>query len=292
MHSLVVMAGGMSTRFGRPKQLEPVGPAGETLLEYSVHDALEAGFGRVVVILRSEVIMPFRAQVGERLERAVEVEYVAQDLAAYGRERSRPWGTAHAVLAARDALIGSAFGVVNADDFYGRQSFSLLADALTTGSTRMAAVCFELRNTLSEFGAVNRGVCQLDRDGLLRDVSEFRGLEAQGGRIVGLDAGGKHRVLSGAEMVSMNMWGFQSTVLNALETSWNAFYRNSGGSLDSEFFLPSVVNEWMTDRGWVCQVQQTSERWLGLTFPEDCPVAVNRLAEMVDAGLYRSPLFT
>jgi hypothetical protein len=299
--ALVVMAAGASRRFGRLKQLEPLGPAGETLLEYSVYDAMRAGFQRLVVVLSSPIADEFRRQVGSRLEQQIDVDYAVQDAAGTAglTPRAKPWGTAHAILAA--APYGAErFGVINADDYYGARSFELLHRhlALDSGQSSGASsheaavlVAFELRNTLSPHGTVSRGVCRIDSEGQLAAVDETFNIAARGGQIVaGEDR--EPRPLDGAALVSMNMWGFNGSLFGHLEDQWRAFVADHGASADAEFFLPDVVTN-LIRQGWLgVDVVATPETWFGLTHSTDKDDAVARIRELTAAGSYPTPLWS
>src|SRR5580765_4310740 len=211
--TLLVLAAGMGSRYGGLKQIEPVGPNGETIIDYSIHDALRAGFGKVVFVIRRQIEAPFREYIGKRFESRVPVEYVFQELtelpAGFSAPagRKKPWGTGQAVLTAR-SVIGEPFAVINADDFYGENSFRALAGHLQSGSEDYAMVGFVLRNTLSEFGAVARGVCATGPDDYLREVTELTHIERDNGAARQIDSKGNIHPLTGSEIVSLNMWGF------------------------------------------------------------------------------------
>ena len=213
--TLLVLAAGLGSRYGGLKQLDPVGPDGETIMDYSIFDARRAGFGKVVFVIRKETEDAFKKAIGARYEKRVPVEYVFQEVGkltpgfSIPAGRAKPWGTTHAILMAANA-IHEPFAVINADDFYGAGSFRVLAQHLQTGSSDFAMVGFVLRNTLSEFGAVARGVCHVSEDGYLNDIVELKSIEREGSRITDMEPDGQETVLNGGEMVSMNMWGFMS----------------------------------------------------------------------------------
>lgn len=282
--TLLVLAAGRSTRYGRLKQTDPVGPSGETIVDYSVFDALRAGFTRVVFVIRTDIEHEFRAAVGRRIEQQVDVRYAFQD--RVGPQRTKPWGTVHAVLAAEDAVNGP-FGVVNADDFYGPGSFRVLADHLGSGRPSAALVGFALRNTLSESGGVTRGICRFGPDHALVTVDETFDIVSDGAG----GATGSTGPLSGDEIVSMNMWGFHRSAFEPLRGRWEAFLAEHGDSDTAELTIPPAVTD-MIGRGELgVTVLRTDDRWFGVTHPDDRPLVVARLQEPADRGDHPSPLW-
>jgi hypothetical protein len=295
MHTtLVVLAAGMGSRYGGLKQVDPMGPSGETVLDYSVHDALRAGFDRVLFIIRRDFEAEFRAAVGSRFADRVRVDYVFQALEdlpsgfAVPPGRAKPWGTGHAVWCAREALDGP-FAVVNADDFYGAGSFARLgaflraAPAAHAGAPEYAMVGFRLANTLSEHGAVSRGVCAVGTDGLLAGVEEHTGILASE---VGPD-----RKYDPATIVSMNCWGFTAGFLPQLDTRWRAFLAGGGAAGEkTEFYLPFAVNDLLRADAARVRVLPTDDQWFGVTYREDKPRVQAAIRALVDAGVYPSPL--
>jgi NDP-sugar pyrophosphorylase family protein len=288
--TLVVLAAGMGSRYGGLKQVDPMGPAGETVLDYSVHDAVRAGFDRVLFIIRRDFEAEFKASVGARFAGRIRVDYAFQALDALpdGRTvpagRVKPWGTGHAVWCARAELDGP-FAVVNADDFYGAASFRALAEFLRTAPSaahEYAMVGFALANTLSEHGAVSRGVCDVSADGRLRGVEEHTGILA---REVG--AGRRY---AGETIVSMNCWGFTTAFLPQLDERWRAFLAVHGGSEKTEFYLPFAVNELLASGEAAVRVLPTSDAWFGVTYREDKPRVQAAIAALIAEGRYPSPL--
>ncbi len=293
--TLVVLAAGMGSRYGGLKQVDPMGPAGETVLDYSVHDAIRAGFERVLFIIRRDFESEFRAVVGSRFEGRVRVDYVFQSLDALPAGhalppgRVKPWGTGHAVWCAREALDGP-FAVVNADDFYGAGSFARLAAFLRAaavaraGTPEYAMVGFRLANTLSEHGAVSRGVCTVEADGLLAGIEEHTGILASE---VGLAAGCKY---APDTIVSMNCWGFTAGFLPRLDERWREFLAAHGGSEKTEFYLPFAVNDLLRAGEARVRVLPTDDQWFGVTYREDKPRVQAAIRALVAAGAYPSPL--
>ena len=291
--TLVVLAAGMGSRYGGLKQVDPMGPAGETVLDYSVYDAARAGFGRVLFVIRRDFAEAFRASVGARFADRVKVDYVFQELDALppGRVppagRAKPWGTGHAVWCAREALTGP-FAVVNADDFYGAGSFARLAEflraAASAGATppEFAMVGFELVNTLSEHGAVSRGVCAVTAEGGLRGIEERTGILA--------DEVGEGRKYAASTTVSMNCWGFTPGFLPMLDARWRAFLEARGTDEKAEFYLPFAVNDLLAAGEARVRVLPTADQWFGVTYREDKPRVQAAIAALVAAGAYPSPL--
>ena len=274
--SLVVMAAGMGSRFGGLKQIEPIGPNGEIILDYSVYDAVKAGFSKVVMIIKKEIEKDFREVAGKRIEKIVDVEYAFQetDKLPEGfdnlKERTKPWGTGHAILCAEDK-IDTPFAVINADDFYGQSSYKIINDNLSTGGG-MCMVGYKLGNTLTENGTVSRGVCVAE-NGLLKSVTEHTALDKNSG--IPLDT-----------IVSMNMWGFDHGVFDALNNSFEVFLKNLTNPLKEEFFLPFVIDDMIKTGGAKVKVLNTDERWYGVTYREDADSVKRAVKQMMEEGLY------
>jgi hypothetical protein len=286
--TLLVLAAGMGSRYGGLKQIDPVGPSGETMLDYAVHDAVRAGFGDVVFVIRREFSEPFAAAVMAKYERIVPVRAVFQgtgDLPAgfavpAGRER--PWGTGHAVWCAREALRGP-FAVINADDFYGASSFSLLAAFLAGAvGARFAMVGFRLGNTLSESGTVSRGVCRV-QGGRLVSITEERS-------IARADVGAGRR-FSGDEITSMNCWGFTPALFGGLDAGLKAFLTANGSDPKAEFYLPAAVSSLVAEGSATVDIVPSGDSWFGITYREDRPLVAAAIRALVDRGAYPARLF-
>jgi hypothetical protein len=300
--TLVVLAAGMGSRFGGLKQVAAVGPAGETLLDYSIFDARRAGFARVVFVVRREIEAEFRSIVGDRYATHLEVSYVHQLLDALPGShrppegRTKPWGTGHAVLAARDAVGGHPFAVINADDFYGAGAFRLLAQFFSAvcsagpAARRCALVTYPLAQTLSDYGAVSRGLCRIDADGRLIAIEETTGLERAGGGARRREADGSWRFLPADTPVSVNCWGFFPDLFPGLEAKLSAFLMRQGNDLAAEFYLPTAVSELAAEGSVSIELLRTSDTWLGITHREDLPRVRARIGELVAAGVYPSIL--
>lgn len=294
--TLLVMAAGMGSRYGGLKQIDPVGPSGETLMDYSIFDGIRAGFGKVVFVIRKDIEEPFKRTIGAKFEKRVPVEYVFQELEKIPagfkipEGRTKPWGTTQAVLMAEDA-IHEPFAVINADDFYGAEGYQVLANHLNPGSPDYAMVGFVLRNTLSEFGSVARGVSQADNNGYLKSVVELTKVERDGNGAKDTDPSGKVTQMTGDELVSMNMWGFTPAVFPQLREHFRAFLERSGNDLKSENYVPSTVNELVSSGEARVKVLRTNDAWFGVTYREDRPRVVDSIAALVKKGKYPEKLW-
>jgi len=299
--TLLVLAAGMGSRYGGLKQIDPVGPHGEAIMDYSIYDAMRAGFGKVVFIIRKSIEEAFRESVGARFEGRIPVEYVFQELDqlpagfAAPAERTKPWGTTQAVLSAAGA-IHEPFAVINADDFYGAESYRVLAEHLQSGSAEYAMVGFVLRKTLSAFGSVARGVCAVDEGGLLKTVVELTKIEPDrtdldGGGAKNTDGAGVVTRLSGDELVSMNMWGFTPEVFEQLDGIFESFLRDSAGNLKAECYLPNSVNHLVEQGKARVRVLSSPDSWFGVTYREDRASVVASIGELIRAGRYPERLW-
>jgi dTDP-glucose pyrophosphorylase len=289
--TLVVMAAGTGTRYGGPKQLDPVGPSGETIIHYSVFDAVRAGFTKVVFVIRHDIEKRFREAISYRLEGKIQVEHVFQDQdclpggLSFSTKRQKPWGTAHAILVAAET-IHEPFAVINGDDFYGLNSFRILAGHLGSKGTDHAMVGFVLRNTLSDFGPVKRGVCQLTTEGFLQSVTELEEIKREGEIATYRDRTGAVQHLTGDELVSMNMWAFRLTLFPYLRKQWTEFVRKRADDQAAEFYIPDVVTALIQDGKAKCSVLRTSDAWFGVTYREDRPVVINKIHNLITRGDY------
>lgn len=276
--------------------MDPVGPSGETMIDYSVFDAIRAGFSELVFVIRKEIEQPFRDSVGSRFEQRIAVKYAFQELDqlpagyTFPPERTKPWGTAQAVLSAHGAL-KQPFAVINADDYYGSQAFTLLADHLRSKSEADAMVGFTLQNTLSEFGPVSRGICQVSTDGYLEALTEVTRIE-----LVGMDAeilsnASDTERLTGDEVVSMNMWGFRTSIFPKLRDVFSRFLQDSAQELKAECYLPSAVNELLSTGQSKVKVLRSTDPWFGVTYREDRDRVMKCIAALVQSGKYEAPLW-
>lgn len=297
--TLYILAAGMGSRYGGLKQLDGLGPNGETIMDYSVYDALQAGFGKIVFVIRHDFEQEFRDKVLSKYEGHVPVEVVFQDLDnlpegfTVPEGRTKPWGTNHAVLMAKDT-IKEPFAVINADDFYGRDSFKVLADFLRSVEGKKdtyAMVGFNIENTLSENGGVSRGLCHVDANNNLVDVKECHGIQRKDGKLVQTDADDNEVPFPEGAAVSMNMWGFTPDYFDYSEKDFVKFLKESGKELKSEFYIPTVVNDLIKADKAKLKVLRTPSKWFGVTFAADRPATVAQFAKLVEDGIYPSPLF-
>lgn len=297
--TLFVLAAGMGSRYGGLKQLDGVGPHGETIMDYSVYDAVRAGFGKIVFVIRRDFEQDFREKVLKKYEHVLPVEVCFQSLDALPdgfscpKERVKPWGTNHAVLMGKD-VIHEPFAVINADDFYGRDGFAVLAKALMELDGKENNYCmvgYRVGNTLSESGTVSRGICSADANGCLTTVVERTAIERKNGKVVFVDENGVEQTLDDNTPVSMNMWGFTPDYFAYSEEYFVNFLRENGDNLKSEFYIPTMVNHLITNGAVRVRLLDTTSQWFGVTYAADRPSVVARLAELVAKGEYPSPLF-
>jgi UTP-glucose-1-phosphate uridylyltransferase len=297
--TLVVLAAGIGSRYGGLKQIEAVGPNGAIVIEYSVYDAIRAGFDRVVCVIRRDIEKDFRDIVSSRFEKYIPVDYVFQDMAdlpagfSVPADRKKPWGTGHAVLACRN-VVKAPFAVINADDFYGRRSYDALGvflKGVKADSSDYSMVGFTLRNTLSEHGHVARGVCEVDKNGLLTRVVERTNIEKMGAGARFNDADGSHLDLTGDEVVSMNMWGLTPSLFSHLEREFVSFLQKNAANPKAEFFLPTVVDGLINSGKATAKVLSTPELWFGVTYPQDKAVVVEGIRALVEKGIYPEKLW-
>ncbi len=286
--ALLILAAGMGSRYGGLKQLDAMGPNGETILDYSVKFAAEAGFGKVVLVVRKHMESDVRRIIFPRYDNIIDMECVFQELDilpegfSVNPERVKPYGTAHAILMAKDA-IKEPFTVINADDFYGRESFFVMADFLkketAVNERAFSMIGYRLRDTLSEFGTVSRGVCTMDHDGLLLSVDEMRKISNNGGKIQNIE-NGTTTDLTGDEFVSMNFWGFSPLIFKYLEELLIDFLNKNKDNITAEYPIPDVVS-YLLKHGIVdVKVLPTTSEWFGVTYPEDRPAVVEKLKRL------------
>lgn len=300
--TLVIMAAGMGSRYGGIKQLEAVGPSGEIIMDYSVHDAIEAGFNRVVIIIRKDIAKDFYEVIGNRIEQLVEVEYVFQDLENLPswfekpEERTKPWGTGHAILSCKD-VVNEPFVVINADDYYGKEGFKKIHEFLTREDNdndlyQFCMAGFVLGNTLSDNGTVTRGICEVNTENLLVDIVETSGIQALNGEGVALNGEGETIKVNLQGPVSMNMWGFTPELFPVLEKQFSEFLEGlDGKELKAEFLLPEVVDGLIKTNKAEVRVLNTDDRWFGVTYKEDKQMVVDSFQELVKKGVYPTRLY-
>lgn len=297
--TLFVLAAGMGSRYGGLKQLDGLGPNGETIMDYSIYDAIKAGFGKIVFVIRQSFEADFRAVVVNKFKNLIDVEIVFQDISnvpegcTYNPEREKPWGTNHAVLMGKD-VIKEPFAVINADDFYGQESFAVLADFLRSVEGKSNEYCmvgYHVGNTLSESGSVSRGVCVVDENDYLQNVVERTHIEEKGGTIIFLDENGEEVSILPTTPVSMNMWGFTPDYFEYSVEYFKQFLAENGDKLKSEFYIPLAVNNLIVEKRATCKVLDTPSKWFGVTYAEDRPQVVLKINELIRKGYYPKQLF-
>ena len=297
--TLFVLAAGMGSRYGGLKQLDGLGPNGETIMDYSIYDAIKAGFGKIVFVIRESFEADFKAVVVNKFKNLIDVDIVFQDIAnvpegcTYTPEREKPWGTNHAVLMGKD-VIKEPFAVINADDFYGQESFAVLADFLRSVEGKKNEYCmigYHVGNTLSESGSVSRGVCVVDENNLLQNVVERTHIEEKGGTIIYLDENGEEVAIPANTPVSMNMWGFTPDYFDYSLEFFKEFLAENGQKLKSEFYIPLAVNNLIVQNRVSCKVLDTPSKWFGVTYAEDRPQVVLKINELIRKGTYPKQLF-
>lgn len=295
--TLLVLAAGMASRYGSMKQIQSFGPDGETIMEYSIYDAIRAGFGKVVFVIRKEFEENFKSIFEPKLKGKIETAYVDQDLTDFTdgfeipAERTKPWGTAHAVLCAKD-VIKEPFAVINADDFYGRDAFEKAAKFLTgeVAPDKYCIIGYELAKTLSENGTVSRGVCEVNEKGELVSINERTKIYRENGKIVYEENDGKHEVPENLQ-VSMNFWGFDASVFSFIENLFHKFLQERGKDPKAEFFIPIVGDAFIKDGKGKIVVIPTSAQWFGVTYKEDAPTVKEDIQSLVASGEYPSSLW-
>ncbi|MDR1022406.1 MAG: nucleotidyltransferase [Prevotellaceae bacterium] len=297
--TLLVLAAGMGSRYGGLKQMDTVGPSGETIMDYSIFDAVRAGFGKVVFVIRKDFEQAFRDVFSTRFGDAIDVEFVFQSIdkvpqgSVYNPERTKPWGTNHAVMMGADA-VREPFAVINADDFYGKESFEIIARFLgevASEKNLYAMVGYRLSNTLSESGAVSRGICEKDGNGFLVSVVERTHIECVGGKPAYKDENGILKKLSNNSPVSMNMWGFTPEYFEYSECYFKEFLQQSGQNLKSEYFIPYIIDKLIQSGKAKVKVLDTPAKWFGVTYAEDKPTVIMKLNELVHKGVYPEKLW-
>lgn len=296
--TLLILAAGMGSRFGGLKQIEPVGPNGETILEYSVYDAIRAGFGKVVFVIREGFAESFKDKFESKLSGKIKIEYVYQEtnILPLGFQlpegRDKPWGTGHAVLMAKET-INEPFAVINADDFYGANAYQILAQYLTSqiSEDNYAMVGYQLDKTLSDFGSVSRGVCITDDKNKLAQITETHKIRPENGKILCESAESDLAELKGNEIVSMNFWGFHPSIFRNIESQFIDFLKQNINLPKSEFYIPFVVFE-MIKQGLVSvEVLSADSPWFGVTYKEDKPFVMAQIKQLTEEGIYPDNLW-
>ena len=298
--TLLILAAGIGSRYGGLKQLDQIGPTGETIIDYSIYDAIIAGFGKVIFIIKERIEDDFKEIFVERLKDKIAIDYVFQETwmvpegITIPDNRSKPWGTGHAVMMA-DGKIDGPFAVINGDDFYGRGAFETLAayykDWTPARSNDYCMVGYPVDKTLSEFGAVSRGVCQSDEDFLLAEVVERTQIERIGTRIVYKNEKGQDVNIEENAIVSMNFWGFTPSFFGYLNRGFETFIEQNAGNLKAEFYIPSVVNDLIKTKTASVRLLQCDEKWFGMTYKEDRESVVKSIRQLVKTGVYPGNLW-
>lgn len=298
--TLFVLAAGMGSRYGGLKQLDGLGPNGETIMDYSVFDAKRAGFGKIVFVIRKDFEEDFKTKVLSKYQNHIAVELVFQDINKLPEgcicptDRVKPWGTNHAVMMGKE-VIKEPFAVINADDFYGRDSFAVLSKALQgleNEKNNYCMVAFLVGKTLSESGSVSRGVCASNPEGYLTDVVERTNIARVDGKVSFKDEEGASVAIADDTLVSMNMWGFTPDYFDYSELRFKTFFEENKDNLKAEYYIPTVVNDLIKEDKAKCKVYSTTSQWFGVTYAEDRQAVVDRLQNLVDEGEYPSPLFS
>lgn len=300
--TLLILAAGMGSRYGGLKQMDPMGPNGETVLDYSVYDAIRAGFGRVVFIIRKDFADDFKKEIGSKFDDKIDVDYAYQDLNdlpdgfSLPEGRTKPWGTTHAILAARN-IINTPFAVINADDFYGSDSFKKITSYFdetsksTDGKDHYCMVGYKLKNTLSDHGTVNRGICA-DENGYLQDVEEHLNIEVEDDGVCrGENLAGNRVEIPTNSIASMNFWGFPPSIMENLEQNFIAFLKERGEEMKSESYIPTDVDMALKSGKADCNILETSSSWFGVTYPEDKEMVVTNVNKLIEQGEYPADLW-
>lgn len=298
--TLLILAAGMGSRYGSLKQIDAIGPSGEAIIDYSIYDAIRAGFEKVSFIIRKSIEKDFRKVFDEKLKGKIETEYVFQELdmvppgTSYSPERVKPWGTAHAVWVAKN-YVKEPFVVINADDFYGPGSYQAMADYLTgegIGSTsKYCMMGYEVRHTLSDFGSVSRGVCESGNADFLSTVVERTKIFKEGESIYYVDEKKRHISLRGSELVSMNIWGFTPGIFDYIENTFTDFMSANSDKLKSEMYIPAVVNDLIARQEASVKILSAVDRWFGVTYKEDKHLAIENINGLIRQGVYPDNLW-
>ena len=310
--TLLILAAGLGTRFGGLKQIDPVGPNGEIIIDYAIYDAINAGFDKLVFVIQHCFESTFKEKIGSKFDNLVETAYAYQEVnTCLGdfeppKDRDKPWGTGHAILIAGDIIHGP-FAVINADDYYGPNSFKIMAQFLATpacagvnlsprkrgdlSGNDYAMVGYTLRDTLGEYGPVSRGVCQCDEQMFLRRVTECRNIESTATGARYFEDDGTERFLSGNEIISRNLWGFQPSIFHHLKEHFRRFLKERSDEKNSELFIPTVIDELVEKEKVTVKILRTNDKCFGVTYSRDAAIATRCIRQLIDQGLYPEDLW-
>ena len=299
--TLLILAAGMGSRYGGLKQVDPIGPNGEAIIDYSIYDAIRAGYGKVVFVIRESFADAFKESFDSKLKGKIETEYVFQEIKNYvpenieiSSERNKPWGTGHAVLVAKD-VVNEPFVVINADDYYGPNAYKMTTEYLNSVSDSekpiYCMVGYGLKNTLSEHGFVSRGVCATDKEGFLETVIERTHIEKKDHKIITQLDENTLIELTGNEVVSMNVWGFLPSYFDYLENYFHSFIKTNADNPKGEFYIPTVVNDLIGKQKIKLKVLESKDGWFGITYKEDKELAVQNIMNLINRGVYPEKLW-
>jgi dTDP-glucose pyrophosphorylase len=298
--TLLILAAGIGSRYGGMKQIDQVGPSGEAIIDYSLYDAIKAGFGKIVFVIRRDIENDVREFLENKLPEKVKIEFVHQELnmipegLTYPLERIKPWGTAHAIWVAEKA-IKEPFVAINADDFYGRGSYIKMADYLVSNSdinnANFCMIGYQIQRTLSEFGSVSRGICEADEQSFLKAVVERTEIFRKNGKIVYRDENSNEVPVSGDTLVSMNIWGFTPVIFKYIEQQFSEFIRKNISNIKAELYIPKIVNELLKSGKANVKILPATDKWFGVTYREDKPLAVQNIRELIKQGVYPENLW-
>lgn len=298
--TLLILAAGIGSRYGGMKQIDRVGPSGEAIIDYSIYDAIRAGFGRVVLIIRKNIEDDVRDFFEHKLSGRIKMDFVYQEMdmippgVSYPPERNKPWGTAHAIWVAA-GKINEPFVVINADDFYGRNSYKIVADCLagekTTDHTNFCMIGYRVKNTLSDYGTVSRGLCAADDQSFLKSIVERPEIGKKNGQIYYRDDNQQDVPLTGEELVSMNIWGFSPVIFKLLEKRFAEFIRTNADNTKAELYIPTAINDIVKHGEASIKILPVSDRWFGITYREDKPLAEENIRKLIRQGIYSENLW-
>jgi len=298
--TLLIIAAGMGSRYGSLKQIDSLGPNGEIIIDYSIYDAIRAGFGKLVFVIRHHFEDSFKKIIGSKLDGIVETAFAYQELEycldgfPLPPQREKPWGTGHAILVARDQ-VNEPFAVINADDYYGPNGYKIMYEYLNQAQKQNAndysMVGYTLRNTLSDYGCVSRGVCDVDQEHFMNKITERTKIEKHNNGARYFNEDGIEHYLSGDEIVSMNFWGFQPSIFDHISVQFKEYLREHGQELKNELFLPSVVDRIVETGQGKVKVLPTDDNWFGVTYKQDKPIAQACIRELIDKGVYPEKLW-